>query len=90
MDPPIPPILEHAKGMHVTRIGTTDDGHPFVVLRSPRGEVRELIITVTTSHPASWMYGYVIKDHETKTMHSYHGPFGDPERDLPGQLAGFE
>lgn len=90
IDPEIPPILEQAKGMHVTRVGTTPRGHPFVVLRSPRGEVRELIITVTTSDPATWLFGYVIKDHKTKTMHSYHGPYGDPDRDEPGNLSGFE
>ena len=89
MEYPTPPILADAKGMYVDRIGS-HDGRPFVVLRSHRGVLRELIITMMATKPSSWMYGYVIKDNNSKTMLTYHGTHGDPELDMPGRLVGFE
>ena len=76
--------------MTVTRVGVSDDGRPFIVLNSPRGLVRELIITVMATKPAEWEFAYVIKDHNSKTMLTYHGMHGDPELDTPGRLVGFE
>jgi len=76
--------------MTVTDIGVTDQGKPYIVLRSPRGTIRELIITVQATKPAEWLYGYVIRDHDSKTMVTYNGPHGDPELDMPGRLVGFE
>lgn len=96
VDPPdhhIPPILADARSMYVHDVGTMANGHPYLVLRSrarSRSDVIELIITVTTSHPARWEFGYVIKDPQTKTSQTFHGPYGDPTKDTPGRLVGFE
>lgn len=75
--------------MYVDRIGS-HEGRPFIVLRSHRGTLRELIITVQASQPAEWLYGYVIIDHDLKTKVTYHGPHGDPDLDQRGRLVGFE
>lgn len=76
--------------MKLIRFGTLPDGCPYLLLRASRGELRELVVTISTAQPAEWLYGYVIHDHATKTSQSFHGPFGDPDRDTPGRFAGFE
>ena len=68
--------------------GTTERGYPFFRFRSIRSNVREVVLFITTDRPAGVMFAYSIWESTTRTLTSYHGPYGDPERDELGDIEG--
>jgi hypothetical protein len=100
--PHLPPILL-SPGLVLTEVGTTAKGTPFMKFEtSPhvlerqqrlRPEVQvarlsEVVVYVTTSAPAKFVYGYSYTDLSTNTVVSYHGTNGDPEHDNLGDISG--
>ena len=69
------------RSLRVTRMGYTDEGHPFLVLVARTGHVRKLVVYLKSDQPAEWLFGYEMYDPGSGTMASYVGPHGDPDRD---------
>jgi hypothetical protein len=102
MTPHLPPILL-SPGLVLSEVGTTSKGTPFMKFetsphvldrharlpvheQTPR--LSEVVVYVTTTAPAKFVYGYSYTDLTTKTVVSYHGTTGDPEHDRLGEISG--
>jgi hypothetical protein len=76
------------RGLRLEGWGTTERGYPYFRFRAVRGNVREVVLYITTDRPAKVMFAYSIWEASTHTLTSYHGPYGDPERDELGEMEG--
>ena len=80
----LPPILQ-TPGLRMLGMGTTDRGLYFKL--GSKHPKRMIAIVV---HGAQVFYEYTMLDPETRTMQTYRGPYGDPEKDEPTGLDGLE
>lgn len=78
--PDLPWVLRQ-KGLKLLDMAVDENGHTVLTFRSPLGPVREVHITMLSSAPVQWTYGYVIRDTASKTKTTYSGADGDPSKD---------
>lgn len=90
---PLPPILK-VPGLQLVAMGTTEKGHPFFKFATVGGHgsnfmrLQEVVLYVTSDKPVKLKYAYSIYDETTRSLTSYHGTNGDPERDTLGDITG--
>jgi hypothetical protein len=86
--PDLPWVLRQ-KGLKLLDMTTDESGHTVLTFRSPLGPVREVTISMLSSAPVTWTYGYTIRDTYSKTSTTYAGHEGDPAKDTVVEIEGF-
>lgn len=82
-DQPSPPWVLRQGPLRFRRFDVDDKGRAVLVFRSTSraSPLRELYITIRSTQPVEWVYGYTIVDPNTHVSVTYRGRFGDPEHD---------
>lgn len=75
---PLPPILR-TPGLKL--IGMRQDGgNQYLVFSTPRRK-HPVMVAVRVVGPGGFVYVYTVMSHDTQTMITYVGPYGDPTKD---------
>lgn len=83
------PWVLRQKGLKLLDMQLDDEGHTRLLFKSPYGPIREVIITMLSDKPVTWVYGYTIRDRNSKTRVTYSGKHGDPAQDEAIDIEGF-
>ena len=75
----LPQILA-SPGLKLIEIGEDDRG-AFLKFASTRNRVRMVTVYMMADGPIRWAYAYASYDPSTRTVVSYEGKHGDPEKD---------
>lgn len=87
-DESLPPILR-TKGLRLISMGEDKQG-AYLKFGVDRNDVREITIYMHTKGPVAWTYMYSIWDETTRTVVSYRGKHGDPDKDRRTEIRGLE
>lgn len=82
----LPPILQ-IPGMKLIEIGEDDKG-AYLKFATTRRKVREVTVYMLAPRPVHWSYVYSVWDEHTRTVITYEGTHGDPEKDKPVDMRG--
>jgi hypothetical protein len=76
----LPPILR-IPGLVLVEMDVDKRGRPYQKFIVENNDVREVTIYMSTKGPIQWLFEYSIWDATTRTVVSYKGKYGDPDRD---------
>jgi hypothetical protein len=76
---PLPPILR-TPGLKLTGLRADDQGNQYLIFTTPRRK-EPVMVAVRVVGPGGFVYVYTVIDHDTHTMTTYVGPYGDPTKD---------
>jgi len=82
----LPPILQDRR-LHLIEIGEDEHG-AYLKFAANRNRVREVTLYMLAHGPVKWEYVYSLWDASTRTVTTYQGPHGDPERDRRVDMRG--
>ena len=83
---PLPPILQ-TRGLKLLEMGEDEQG-AYLKFGASRNRVRSVTVYMKAPQLIQWRYIYSIYDPDTKTVTTYSGPHGDPNRDHPVTMRG--
>ena len=83
----LPWVLQQ-RGLKLLEMVLDDDGHTRLLFKSPYGPIREVWVTMLSDKPVNWVYGYTIRDRNSRTKTTYSGQYGDPTKDTAIDIEG--
>lgn len=84
----LPPIFK-TPGLRFVGIGQTERGNSYLKFTSYNdGHEQSVNVFIITDQPTKFTYGYTLWDKQAKAVVTYHGHYGDPERDQIGDITG--
>lgn len=75
---PLPPILQ-TPGLKLVGMAA-DGGNQYLIFKTPRRKP-PVMVAVRVVGPGGFVYVYTVINHDTHTMTTYVGPYGDPSKD---------
>ena len=68
------------RGLHLIEIGEDEKG-AYLKFAATRNRIREITLYMLADGPVRWNYVYSMWDASTRTVTTYEGRHGDPQKD---------